>query len=152
MFSATDMVGTVAFFSGSSGSPKILNLSKCSRFGSKCMSWTRICPSLTGRCPDKASTSSLWPLPDTPAMPTISPAWTLRSNPVTVSRPSSFSANRPAISNVVPLFGAAARAAEGRTTASPIIIAAISRVETAPTLPPPTRAPRLSTLRKEHAA
>ena len=28
MFSATDMVGTVAFFNGSSGSPKILNLSK----------------------------------------------------------------------------------------------------------------------------
>jgi hypothetical protein len=38
MFSAADMVGTVAFFGGSSCSPKILNLSQWSRFGSKSMS------------------------------------------------------------------------------------------------------------------
>ena len=45
-----------------------------------------------------------------------------------------------------------ARAADGRTTASPIIIAAISRVETAPTLPPPTCAPRLSTVKSSQKA
>ena len=35
MFSATDIVGTVAFFNGSSGRPNTLNLSKWSRVGSR---------------------------------------------------------------------------------------------------------------------
>ena len=34
----------------------------------------RIWPSLIGLCPESASTSWLWPLPETPATPTISPA------------------------------------------------------------------------------
>ena len=43
-------------------------------------------------------------------MPTISPARTLMSKPLTASRPSSFSANRPAISRVAPPFRWAADA------------------------------------------
>ena len=63
-------------------------------------------------------------------MPTISPALDLRSKPATASRPSSFSTKSPAISRTLRRFGAlCTRAAEGRTTASPIIIAAISRVD-----------------------
>ena len=61
------------------------------------------CPSETGRIPESASMSSLWPLPETPAMPTISPArssretWSRRSMPcrsVTV-RPSARTRVRP---------------------------------------------------------
>ena len=33
-------------------------------------------PARALRCPASTSTSSSWPLPETPAMPTISPAWT----------------------------------------------------------------------------
>ena len=152
MFSATDMFGAEAFFSGSSGRPNTLKRSKWSRVGSKSWSRIRTWPSLIGRWPDSASTSSLWPLPETPAMPTISPAFTLMSKPLTASRPSSFSAKRPATSSITPSCGARARGADGGTTASPIIIAAISRVETAPTLPPPTRAPRLSTVKSSQNA
>ncbi len=49
-------------------------------------------------------------------------------------------------------WGPSTRAAEGRTTASPIIIAAISRVVSSPTLPPPTLAPRRSTLTSSQKA
>ena len=104
MFSATDMRGTAAFFSGSSGRPKTLNRSKSLRTGSNGWSWMKMRPSRSGRWPDRTSTSAAWPLPDTPAMPTISPAPTLRLTPSTAGRPASSSAKRPASSSTV--FGA----------------------------------------------
>ena len=147
MFSATDMVGTVAFFSGSSGRPNTLNRSKWSRVGSKFWSLISTWPSLIGRCPDSASTSSLWPLPETPAMPTISPDLTLQIEAGDrVAAFVVFGEQAGDLERVAASCGASTRAADGRTTASPIIIAAISRVDSTPTLPPPTLAPRRSTL------
>ena len=146
MFSATDMTGAVAFFSGSSGRPNTLNLSKWSRFGSKFWSRTSTWPVLIGRWPESASTSWLCPLPETPAMPTISPALDLQIE--AVDRFAALVVLDVQPRDLQHLFGLGrcVRAAEGRTTASPIIIAAISRVVSSPTLPPPTFAPRRSTL------
>ena len=78
MFSATLMRGTVAFFSGSSGRPNTLKRSKWPRLGSNGLPWMKMPPSVSGFWPASTSTSALWPLPETPAMPTISPDLTLR--------------------------------------------------------------------------
>ena len=48
---------------------------------------SRIVPSTGWRMPASASSSSLWPLPATPAMPTISPAWTVKDTFATRSTP-----------------------------------------------------------------
>ncbi len=130
---------TEAFFSGSSGRPNTLKRSKWSRFGSKF--WSRIStwPSLIGRWPESASTSSLWPLPETPGDADDLAGLDLdveagdRVAALVVLGEQARDLERHAV-----LRRLRSRAAEGRTTASPIIIAAISRVETAPTLPPPT--------------
>src|SRR3954452_18177181 len=50
---------------------------------------TSIVPRSVGRRPVIASTSSLWPLPSTPASATISPARTVRSTPWAAGRPRS---------------------------------------------------------------
>ena len=99
MFSATLMRGTVAFFSGSSGRPNTLKRSKWPRFGSNGLPWMKMPPSVSGFWPASTSTSALWPLPETPAMPTISPALTLRLTALMTGRPSPSSAQRPARSS-----------------------------------------------------
>ncbi len=74
MFSATVMLGTQAFRSGSSGR---LN-ARCADLVARGVVGLAVDADLPGRAvgrwPISASTSSRWPLPDTPAMPTISPA------------------------------------------------------------------------------
>src|ERR1700719_1002384 len=49
-------------------------------------------PSEIGRWPDNTSTSCDCPFPETPAMPTISPAWTFRLTFSSAGNPSSWSA------------------------------------------------------------
>ena len=111
MFSATDMCGTQAFLQRLLRQAEHLEAVEIvARRLEILVAGSAPAPSLIGRWPASASTSSLWPLPETPAMPTISPAWTLRSTPLTASRPSSFSAKRPATSSATPFLGAAARA------------------------------------------
>ena len=51
-------------------------------------------PTCGTRMPAIASTSSVWPLPSTPAMPTISPARTASERPRTASRPRSSRTHR----------------------------------------------------------
>jgi len=55
----------------------------------------RIAPPLTGRSPAIDSASSRCPLPETPAMPTISPAWTSSVTPCRAGSPWSLSTVRP---------------------------------------------------------
>jgi hypothetical protein len=49
----------------------------------------RMLPDAEWRSPVRASISSVWPFPSTPAMPTISPARTSNETPRTASRPRS---------------------------------------------------------------
>ena len=48
---------------------------------------TRMLPAITPRMPPSTSASSVWPLPETPATPTISPAWTSRLTSWRAGRP-----------------------------------------------------------------
>ena len=81
------------------------------------------------RWPERTSISSDWPLPETPAMPTISPAWTLRFTASTAGRPWSSSAKRPASSSTTGASANGLRAARSRILVSPIIIRLISSIE-----------------------
>ena len=77
------MVGTHAFRSGSSGRQRTPRRRASSLVAAYGASSTTISPPASVRCPASTSTSSSCPLPDTPAMPTISPA---RTSSVTPSR------------------------------------------------------------------
>ena len=112
MFSATDMIGTVAFFSGSSGRPNTLKRSKWSRFGSKFWSRISICPSLIGRCPDKRLDElALAVAGNAGDADDLAGADLDDRSRSTASRPSSFSTKRPAISSIGPPSRRSTRAA-----------------------------------------
>ena len=64
-------------------------------------------PLVLGRRPARTSTSSRWPLPATPAMPRISPAFTCSETSVSAGRPRSPSADRLSTDRTVAAPGSA---------------------------------------------
>src|SRR6266545_1329319 len=60
---------------------------------------TAILPAETVRMPISASTSSAWPLPSTPAMPSTSPAWMVKEMSSRTDRPSAARTARSATSS-----------------------------------------------------
>ena len=77
-------------------------------------------PSVARLSPVRASTSSVCPLPSTPAIPTISPARTLKLTPRTAGRPRSSSTVSPSTSRSVSP-GLAGSLSTCRTTSRPTI-------------------------------
>ena len=100
-----------------------------------------------GRWPASASTSSRWPLPETPAMPTISPACTFRIEPSTARRAAVVLGDEPVdheqrgLPRRAPLALGGLRGDSRRRSSS----RPCCGVESA-TWPPPTSLPRRSTV------
>src|SRR5260221_1201026 len=94
MFSATLIFGTHAFLSGSSGRLNALKWRDCPRDSDNGLPPMRTSPATWRRCPTSASTNSIWPFPETPAIPTISPGCTSRAKRRTAGRPASSCTSR----------------------------------------------------------
>ena len=75
---------------------------------------------MTGRRPSTASSSSVWPLPDTPATPTISPDWTSNTAFFTARRPSVLRTETP-LTTSAGLVPAGSRSAGSGGTLLPTI-------------------------------
>ena len=97
------------------------------------------------RTPVKASTSSDWPLPSTPAIPRISPALTSKLTPCSTSRPRSESACRFSTCNITGP-GWAGVLLTRKSTSRPTIMRAISAWFVSFVTSSPTFLPRRSTV------
>ena len=155
MFCATDSSPTQALRKGSSGSARNCRMRFSERFAAYGSPTTRTVPATRGRWPTSASTSSRWPLPETPAMPRISPLRTDRLSPCTASVPRSPIALSPSTCSAigaaasVAVRGAAlpsATMAEALAAESPIIACASCSGVVLGTEAPCTRLPRRSTV------
>ena len=102
-------------------------------------------PPTTRRSPVRASVSSVWPLPCTPAMPTTSPARTVTSMPSTATSSRSDSTRNCRASSTV-AFGCAGFLSTVKRTARPTISSARSASLAVPLRRSPTILPRRRTL------
>ena len=101
MFCATLSSPTHALRSGSSGRARSCSTRFSTRFAKYGWPTTFTVPAVRGRCPTSASTSSRCPLPETPAMPRISPFLTFKLNCRTASVLRSPIAERPSTCNAI---------------------------------------------------
>ena len=101
-------------------------------------------PRVERRSPVMASTSSRCPLPDTPAIPRISPCRTARETPFTASYPRSLSTARSRTSSTTGP-GAISLRSRLNSTSRPTIRRASSRRSTCRGSAPPSSFPRRST-------
>ena len=136
MFSATDMFGTVAFFSGSSGRPNTLNLREMVARRLEILvvdqHLAALDRPLAGKRLDQFALPVAGDAGDADDLAAFDLQVEVDDRLAALVALDGQARRSPASRS---LGGAGTRAAEGRTTASPIIISAISRVESTPTLP-----------------
>jgi len=156
MLSATLSAPTQALRSGSSGMARTPRRWFSARVAAK--GWPATCtlPDSRARWPTSASISSRWPLPETPATPTISPARTDRFRSRTALSPRSPRTVRPRTSSCTSPGVCGASSASGRVASSsrtssgpasrPTMASASASGVVSATAPLCTRRPRRSTL------
>ena len=102
-------------------------------------------PAVACRIPMIVSTSSVWPLPSTPAMPSTSPACTTRSTSASRARPASPASVRPSTRSTSRSVTVDSRV-PGSGSSLPTIISASSRLVTVRGSAVPTLVPRRITV------
>ncbi len=127
--------------------------SRRARVPDRVRSWTRpsassssTVPADAGRIPMTVSTSSVCPLPSTPAMPSTSPACTVRDTSSSAARPESSPVRRSPVTRSTGRSVTVDAPVVGLGSSEPTIISASSVVPTVAASTVPTVVPRRSTV------